>query len=127
MVGWGGTRRDDRWRVDQSGAFSRNAILARRRLRKPNVCQATARQAATRDTGAVSRRGTYRARDRSIIRPLRALKKPPFLDHTFSNGTSILLRCSSHSGTGRFLERMKSGLNSFDWYRFPESHSTVTM
>jgi hypothetical protein len=36
-------------------------------------------------------------------------------DHTFSNGTLIALRCSSHSGTGRFLERMKSGLNSFDW------------
>ena len=35
-------------------------------------------------------------------------------DHTFSNGTSILLRFSSHSGTGRFFERMKSGLNSFD-------------
>ena len=34
--------------------------------------------------------------------------------HTFSNGTSILLRFSSHSGTGRFFERMKSGLNSFD-------------
>jgi hypothetical protein len=35
-------------------------------------------------------------------------------DHTFSNGTSILLCFSSHSGTGRFFERMKSGLNSFD-------------
>ena len=34
--------------------------------------------------------------------------------HTFSNGTLIALRFSSHSGTGRFLERMKSGLNSFD-------------
>ena len=34
--------------------------------------------------------------------------------HTFSNGTLIALRLSSHSGTGRFLERMKSGLNSFD-------------
>src|ERR1700682_2648036 len=36
-------------------------------------------------------------------------------NHTFSNGTSILLRLSSHSGTGRFFARMKSGLNSFDW------------
>jgi hypothetical protein len=27
-------------------------------------------------------------------------------DHTFSNGTSILLRSSSHCGTGRFFERM---------------------
>ena len=36
-------------------------------------------------------------------------------DHTFSNGTLIALRRSSHSGAGRFLERMKSGLNSFDW------------
>ena len=35
-------------------------------------------------------------------------------NHTFSNGTSILLCCSSHFGTGRFLERMNSGLNSFD-------------
>jgi general L-amino acid transport system ATP-binding protein len=34
--------------------------------------------------------------------------------HTFSNGTSILLRFSSHAGTGRFFERMNSGLNSFD-------------
>jgi hypothetical protein len=34
--------------------------------------------------------------------------------HTFSNGGSIVLRFSSHAGTGRFLERMKSGLNSFD-------------
>jgi hypothetical protein len=34
--------------------------------------------------------------------------------HTFSNGTLIVLRFSSHSGTGRFLERMKSGLNSLD-------------
>jgi hypothetical protein len=34
---------------------------------------------------------------------------------TFSNGTSILLLCSSHAGTGKFFERMKSGLNSFDW------------
>ena len=37
-----------------------------------------------------------------------------YVAHTFSNGTSILLRFSSHSGTGRFFERMKSGLNSFD-------------
>ena len=36
---------------------------------------------------------------------------PPY---TFSNGTSILLRFSSHAGTGRFFERMNSGLNSFD-------------
>jgi hypothetical protein len=34
--------------------------------------------------------------------------------HTFSNGNSILLRFSSHSGTGKFFERMKAGLNSFD-------------
>jgi hypothetical protein len=34
--------------------------------------------------------------------------------HTFSNGTSIWLRFSSHAGTGRFFERMNSGLNSFD-------------
>lgn len=34
--------------------------------------------------------------------------------HTFSNGTSILLCFSSHGGTGRFFERMNSGLNSFD-------------
>lgn len=34
--------------------------------------------------------------------------------HTFSNGGLIVLRVSSHSGTGRFLLRMKSGLNSFD-------------
>jgi hypothetical protein len=35
-------------------------------------------------------------------------------DYTFSNGTLMLLRFSSHAGTGRFFERMKSGLNSFD-------------
>ena len=34
--------------------------------------------------------------------------------HTSSKGTAIVLRFSSHSGTGRFLPRMKSGLNSFD-------------
>ena len=34
--------------------------------------------------------------------------------HTFSNGTSISVRFSSHAGTGRFFERMNSGLNSFD-------------
>jgi hypothetical protein len=33
---------------------------------------------------------------------------------TFSNGTLMLLRFSSHAGAGRFFERMKSGLNSFD-------------
>ena len=32
----------------------------------------------------------------------------------FSNGTSMFVRFSSHAGTGRFFERMKSGLNSFD-------------
>ena len=31
-----------------------------------------------------------------------------------ANGTSILLRFSSHAGTGRFFDRMKSGLNSLD-------------
>jgi hypothetical protein len=40
--------------------------------------------------------------------------KLAFPAHTFSNGNSILLRFSSHSGTGRFFERMKAGLNSFD-------------
>jgi hypothetical protein len=35
-------------------------------------------------------------------------------DHTFSNGTLMAVLRSSHSGTGRFLERMKAGLNSFD-------------
>ena len=35
--------------------------------------------------------------------------------HTFSNGKLILLRFSIHSGTGRFFERMKSGLKSLDW------------
>ena len=34
--------------------------------------------------------------------------------HTCSNGTAMLGLVSSHSGTGRFFERMKSGLNSFD-------------
>jgi hypothetical protein len=34
--------------------------------------------------------------------------------HTFSKGTSIWVRFSSHCGTGSFFERMKSGLNSFD-------------
>ncbi len=37
-----------------------------------------------------------------------------FAAHTFSNGKSMLLRFSSHAGTGRFFERMNSGLNSFD-------------
>jgi hypothetical protein len=31
-----------------------------------------------------------------------------------TNGTLNALRLSSHSGTGRFFERMKAGLNSFD-------------
>jgi hypothetical protein len=35
--------------------------------------------------------------------------------HTFSNGTSIFGRRSSHSGTGKFFERMNAGLYSFDW------------
>jgi hypothetical protein len=34
--------------------------------------------------------------------------------HTFSNGTWMSLFLSSHSGTGRFLLRMKAGLKSFD-------------
>ena len=34
--------------------------------------------------------------------------------HTFSNGTAISVLASSHSGTGRFFVRIKSGLNSFD-------------
>ena len=34
--------------------------------------------------------------------------------HTFSNGRSTFGRLSSHSGTGKFLARMKAGLNSFD-------------
>ena len=34
--------------------------------------------------------------------------------HTFSNGNSMSLRFSSQVGTGRFFERMNSGLNSFD-------------
>ena len=33
---------------------------------------------------------------------------------TYSNGTSISVFFSSHSGTGRFFDRMNSGLNSFD-------------
>jgi hypothetical protein len=44
-------------------------------------------------------------------RPLLRMRSAPY---TFSNGKSIWLRFSSHSGTGRFFERMKSGLNSFD-------------
>jgi len=36
------------------------------------------------------------------------------LGQTFSNGTSIFVRFSSQAGTGRFFERMNSGLNSFD-------------
>jgi hypothetical protein len=32
----------------------------------------------------------------------------------YSNGTSIAVFFSSHSGTGRFFDRMNSGLNSFD-------------
>jgi hypothetical protein len=35
--------------------------------------------------------------------------------YTASNGTAILLFVSIHSGTGRFFDRMKSGLNSLDW------------
>ncbi len=35
-------------------------------------------------------------------------------NYTFSNGTLIALFFSSHSGTGRFLLRMKAGLNSLD-------------
>jgi hypothetical protein len=38
----------------------------------------------------------------------------PVRDYTFSNGTLIAVLRSSHAGTGRFLERMNSGLNSFD-------------
>jgi hypothetical protein len=34
--------------------------------------------------------------------------------YTFSNGSSISLCFSSQGGTGRFLPRMNSGLNSFD-------------
>ena len=33
---------------------------------------------------------------------------------SFRTARSMLLRFSSHAGTGRFFERMKSGLNSFD-------------
>jgi hypothetical protein len=36
------------------------------------------------------------------------------LAQTYSNGSSIVLRFSSHSGTGKFFERMNAGLNSFD-------------
>ncbi len=35
-------------------------------------------------------------------------------NYSVSNGTLILLFFSSHSGTGNFFERMKSGLNSLD-------------
>jgi hypothetical protein len=37
-----------------------------------------------------------------------------FLFAAHTNGTSILVRFSSHSGTGSFFERMNSGLKSFD-------------
>ena len=44
-----------------------------------------------------------------------ARRKGAFAHPTnYSNGTLMLLFCSSHSGTGRFLLRMNSGLNSFD-------------
>ncbi len=33
----------------------------------------------------------------------------------YSNGTSISVFLSSHCGTGRFFDRMNSGLKSFDW------------
>jgi hypothetical protein len=45
----------------------------------------------------------------------RALAWPPLAIRSLhSNGTSILVRRSSHAGTGSFFERMKSGLNNFD-------------
>src|SRR5688572_31859185 len=36
-----------------------------------------------------------------------------------TNGTLTLVLRASQSGTGRFLARRKSGLNSFDWERVP--------
>jgi hypothetical protein len=50
---------------------------------------------------------------------LRDAAKTPLLRmrvgrHTFTKGTSILGRRSSHSGTGSFFSRMNCGLNSFD-------------
>ena len=59
-----------------------------------------------------NRRGTPCARVRGPGRSPEILT--PGGRHTFSKGTSILLFFSSHSGTGRFFERMNSGLNSFD-------------
>ena len=52
--------------------------------------------------------------DRAAVPDFASLHPGYVSAHTFSNGTSILLRFSSHSGTGRFFERMNSGLNSFD-------------
>jgi hypothetical protein len=53
----------------------------------------------------------FAIQDFASLHPGYEFFSPP---HTFSNGRLIALRRSSHAGTGRFFERMKSGLNSFD-------------
>jgi len=73
------------------------------------------------DSCRPGRRRPYRARNRGEFPPpgfqrnAACITDAPGCAHTFSNGSSIWLGfLSSHAGTGRFLERMNCGLNSFD-------------
>jgi len=67
--------------------------------------------AASRRMNGTSRATWFETREDALL-TMRVDRVAPA--HTFSNGTSISVRFSSHAGTGRFFERMNAGLNSFD-------------